>query len=39
MMFIVRTVRNTQIHSVGTKQSFGYVRAGDVYNNYWALKG
>jgi hypothetical protein len=38
-MFVVRTMQNTQMHFVGTMQSFSTLKVGGTYRNYWILKG
>jgi hypothetical protein len=32
-------MKNRQTHSVGRMRSFGYVKAGGIYSNHWALRG
>jgi hypothetical protein len=39
-MFIVRTIRNTEIHCVGRIQSSGiYIKAGGIYSYLWNSMG
>jgi hypothetical protein len=39
LLFIARTIRNTQMHSVRQNVEFYCVKAGCTYSNHWALNG